>query len=58
MQADALSTAAFILGSDKGFALLEQLPNVDGIIVVRRDTAPEALDIRVSRGLQGAITLH
>ena len=49
MQADALSTAAFILGPDKGFALLEQLPNVDGVMVVRRDTTPEALDIRVAR---------
>jgi thiamine biosynthesis lipoprotein len=58
MQADALSTAAVILGPDKGFALLEQLPNVDGVIVVRRDATPEALDIRVSRGLQEAITLH
>jgi thiamine biosynthesis lipoprotein len=58
MQADALSTAAFILGPDKGFALLAQLPNVEGVMVVRRDATPEALDIRVSHGLQGAIALH
>jgi thiamine biosynthesis lipoprotein len=58
MQADALSTAAFILGPEKGFALLEQLPKVEGVMVVRRDTRPDTLDIRVSRGLQGAIALH
>lgn len=58
MQADALSTAAFILGPDQGFALLEQLPNVEGVMVVRRETTPEALDIRVTRGLQEAIALH
>jgi thiamine biosynthesis lipoprotein len=58
MRADALSTAAFILGPEKGFALLEQLPDVEGVIVVRRNTTPDALDIRVSRGLQGAIALH
>jgi thiamine biosynthesis lipoprotein len=58
MQADALSTAAFILGPEKGFALLEQLPKVEGVMVVRRDTTPDTLDIRVSRGLQGAIALH
>lgn len=31
--ADALSTAVYILGADKGIELLESIPNADGIIV-------------------------
>lgn len=31
--ADALSTAAFILGSDKGIDLIEAIPNTEGIII-------------------------
>lgn len=31
--ADALSTAAFILGSDKGIDLVEAIPNTEGIII-------------------------
>jgi thiamine biosynthesis lipoprotein len=57
MQADAISTAAFILGADKGFTFLEQLPHAEGVMVVRRHDAPDALDIRISSGLKHAVTL-
>jgi thiamine biosynthesis lipoprotein len=32
--ADALSTAVFVLGKEKGMRLIEQLPNVEGILIV------------------------
>jgi thiamine biosynthesis lipoprotein len=55
-QADAISTAAFVLGPDKGFALIERLPNVEGIMAVERHGASEALSIRISSGLKDAVT--
>jgi thiamine biosynthesis lipoprotein len=57
MQADAISTAAFVLGPDKGFALIERLPNVEGMMAVERREASEALSIRISNGLKDAVTL-
>ncbi len=33
MRADALATAVFVLGPDAGLALLEELPDVDGLVV-------------------------
>ncbi len=33
MEADALSTAVFVLGAHRGLALIESLPNVEGILV-------------------------
>jgi thiamine biosynthesis lipoprotein len=33
MWADALSTAVFVLGIQKGLELIEQLENVEGIII-------------------------
>jgi thiamine biosynthesis lipoprotein len=33
MQADALATAVFVLGTEAGLALLERLPGVEGIVV-------------------------
>jgi thiamine biosynthesis lipoprotein len=36
MDADALATSVFVMGPKKGFALLEQLPNVHAIIVDQR----------------------
>jgi thiamine biosynthesis lipoprotein len=56
MQADAISTAAFALGPDQGFALIERLPNVEGIMAVERHEASEALFIRISSGLKDAVT--
>ena len=33
MDTDALSTSVFVLGAERGLALLESLPNIEGIIV-------------------------
>ena len=33
MTADALATAVFVLGPEAGLALLEELPDVEGIVV-------------------------
>ncbi|MDD4688404.1 MAG: FAD:protein FMN transferase [Eubacteriales bacterium] len=38
-KADALSTVAFMLGSDKTLKLLEKLPNTDGIIITKNGTS-------------------
>lgn len=46
MEADALSTAVFVLGEHKGLALIENLPNVEGILVT------EDRRIVVSSGLK------
>ena len=35
MDADALSTSAFVLGPDEGLALLERLDGVEGMIVTK-----------------------
>ncbi len=34
--ADALSTAVFVLGKEKGMALIESLPGVEGLIITRK----------------------
>ena len=57
MQADAISTAAFVLGAEQGLALMERLPDVAGIVAVKRPPGHDGLDIRVTSGLQGAVTL-
>jgi thiamine biosynthesis lipoprotein len=36
MDADALATTVFVLGPKKGFALIEEMPNVHALIVDRR----------------------
>ncbi|HEY6508555.1 MAG TPA: FAD:protein FMN transferase [Vicinamibacterales bacterium] len=36
-QADALSTGVFILGPEEGMALIERLPDVEGVIVTARN---------------------
>jgi len=56
MQADAISTAAFVLGPDQGFALIERLPNVEGIMAIEGHEASEALSVRISSGLKDAVT--
>lgn len=55
MRADAISTAVFVLGPDQGLALLERLPNVEGLIAVERHDAPPGLAIRMSSGLTDAV---
>ena len=47
--ADGLSTGVFVLGPDRGMALIERLPDVEGVIVT--DTG----EIRVSSGLNGRL---
>jgi thiamine biosynthesis lipoprotein len=51
MDADALSTAVFALGYEKGSALLETLPNVEAIFVF------EDRGVAVTRGLRGVFEL-
>jgi len=52
MEADVLSTAAFVLGPEKGFELIEALPAVDGIFVT-----PE-LEITYTSGLEDSIEME
>ncbi len=49
--ADGLSTGVFILGPEAGMALIERLPDVEGIIVSANN------EVLVSSGLKGRITL-
>ena len=49
--ADALSTACFVLGLDKGLELLESLPDTEGIFI------SEDYKITVTSGLTGTVTL-
>jgi thiamine biosynthesis lipoprotein len=47
--ADALSTGVFILGPAAGLALIERLPNVEGVIVTDRN------EVLVSSGLENRL---
>jgi FAD:protein FMN transferase len=51
VDADALSTAVFILGPEAGMALIERLPDVEGVIVDARN------EVRVSSGLKDRLTV-
>ncbi len=51
-EADALSTAVFVLGPDKGLDLIEKLPTAEGILIT-----PE-IEILVSSGLEGLVELN
>ncbi len=51
LDADALSTAVFVLGPLRGLALLEDLPDAEGVLIT-----PE-LEIMVSSGLEGKIEI-
>lgn len=48
--ADGLSTGVFILGPDRGMALVERLPEVEAVIVTADN------QVRISSGLQGRVT--
>ncbi|MFQ5712624.1 MAG: FAD:protein FMN transferase [Candidatus Scalinduaceae bacterium] len=52
-RADALSTGVFVLGLDKGMELIENLPDVEGIIVYERNNSE--LQIKTSSGLKGLL---
>lgn len=49
--ADALSTGVFILGAEQGMALIEKLPDVEGVIVTADN------QVQVSSGLKGRLVL-
>jgi len=49
--ADALSTGVFVLGAEAGMALIERLPDVEGVIVTA------ANQVLVSSGLTGRVAL-
>ena len=49
--ADVLSTGVFIMGPEQGMALIEQLPNVEGLIVTASN------DILISSGLKGRVKI-
>ncbi len=50
IRADALSTGVFVLGLEKGMALIEKLPDVEGIIVY--EDADSKLSTKTSSGMQ------
>jgi len=52
IEADALSTAVFVLGPVDGLALIEELPGIEGILIT-----PE-LELLVSSGLEGILELN
>jgi thiamine biosynthesis lipoprotein len=49
--ADGLSTGVFILGPEKGMALVERLPEVEGVIVTSNN------EVLVSSGLKGKLLM-
>jgi thiamine biosynthesis lipoprotein len=49
--ADAIAKGVFILGPDQGLALIEQLPDVEGVIVTA------ANDVLISSGLKGRVEI-
>jgi thiamine biosynthesis lipoprotein len=49
--ADVLSTGVFILGPDEGMKLIEQLPDVEGVIVTADN------EVLVSTGLRARLEL-
>lgn len=49
MLADALSTGVFIMGAHKGLALIERLPDVEGVIVSADN------EVLISSGLHGRV---
>jgi thiamine biosynthesis lipoprotein len=49
--ADGLSTGVFILGPEKGMALIERLPDVEGVIVAANN------EVLISSGLKDRVTV-
>jgi len=49
--ADGLSTGVFLLGPDKGMALIERLPGVEGVIVTEKN------NVLVSSGLKSQLVM-
>lgn len=51
MDADALSTSTFLLGTEKGMALLATMPNAEGIFINKKR------QVRLTPGLQKTVTI-
>ena len=51
--ADGLSKGVFILGPERGMALVERLPDVEAVIVDRRTT-----EVLISSGLRGRLNVE
>jgi len=51
MDADALSTSTFLLGTERGMALLASLPGTEGIFISKDKK------IRLTPGLRGKVTI-
>jgi thiamine biosynthesis lipoprotein len=49
--ADGLSTGVLIMGPEAGMALIEKLPDVEGVIVSSKN------EVLVSSGLKGRLTI-
>jgi hypothetical protein len=60
MDADALSTAAFVLGPERGLRLLEHWPDADALFVLKDQTVLSTGASRASpgRGQQRKHLLH
>ena len=56
MRADALATAALVMGRD-GLAWLGRQPGVEAVVVSRSPSRPDRLLVHASRGLRGRLTL-
>jgi thiamine biosynthesis lipoprotein len=52
LTADWASTGVFVLGPDRGMALVESLPDVEAVIVTAEN------EVRVSAGLRGRLTIE
>ena len=57
MAADALSTAVFVLGEEKGMALIESLPDVEGMLILQDAASPDGFRIILSPGIAEEIEL-
>ena len=49
--ADALATAALVLGPEQGLALLERFDDVEGYLLIRTGEPSEPLEARWTTGL-------
>jgi thiamine biosynthesis lipoprotein len=57
MAADALSTSVFVLGAEKGMDLIENLPGVEGMLIVQDAGNETGFRIILSSGLPGKIEI-
>ncbi len=57
MAADALSTAVFVLGEEKGMELIESLPGVEGMLMLQDTASTDGFRIILSPGLAEEIEL-